>query len=102
MKREVHFHPNAEADLFGLYNYIATHAGLTVAGEYIERLEAACLTLATYSERGTKRDDLQPGIRTIGFERRATIAFRVLKERVEIMAIAYGGRDFEAELRDKR
>jgi toxin ParE1/3/4 len=41
-----------------------------------------------------------PGLRTIGFERRVTIAFRVLKSRVEIVAIAYGGRDFESELND--
>jgi toxin ParE1/3/4 len=40
-----------------------------------------------------------PGLRTIGFERRVTIAFRVLKTQVQIITIAYGGRDFESELR---
>jgi toxin ParE1/3/4 len=58
------------------------------------------MSLAHVPERGTKRDDILPGLRTIGFERRVTIAFRFLKTRVEIVTIAYGGRDFEAELRE--
>jgi toxin ParE1/3/4 len=60
------------------------------------------MDLATFPERGTRRDDILPGLRTIGFERRVTIAFRVLKARVEIVTIAYGGRDFERELRRQK
>ena len=60
------------------------------------------MRLATFPERGRRRDDILPGLRTIGFERRATIAFRVLKTRVEIVSIAYGGRDFERELRKNK
>jgi len=58
------------------------------------------MALATFPERGTIRDDLAPGLRTMGFERRVTIAFRVLDQVVEIVAIAYAGRDFESELQD--
>ena len=54
--------------------------------------------LATFPERGRRRDDIQPGLRVIGFERRVAIAFRILKTRVEIVSIAYGGRDFERDL----
>ena len=71
-----------------------------MAGRYIDRIEAACLALADFPERGMRRDDILPGLRTVGFERRATIAFRVLRSRVEIVTIAYGGRDFERALRD--
>jgi len=39
------------------------------------------------------REDLGPGIRQIGFERRASILFRVLENKVEIVCIAYAGRD---------
>ncbi|WP_342360017.1 type II toxin-antitoxin system RelE/ParE family toxin [Terrarubrum flagellatum] len=99
MAHKVYFRPQAEADMFALYEYIAEQAGLTIAQGYIDRIEAACLALADFPERGTRRDDLLPGLRTIGFERRATIAFRVLKTRVEIVTIAYGGRDFESGLR---
>lgn len=100
MAREIYFRPEAEADLIRLYEYIAEDSGAGIAAGYIERIEAACLALADFPERGTRRDDLLPGLRTIGFERRATLAFRVLKTRVEIVTIAYGGRDFERRLRN--
>ena len=47
-KFEVVFRPLAEADLFGLYEYIATEAGPDVAGAYIDRIEATCLALETF------------------------------------------------------
>jgi len=97
---EVYFRPAAEADLVGLYEYIAEAAGTRTAAAYIDRIEAACMALADFPERGTRRDDILPGLRTVGFERRATIAFRVLRKRVEIVTIAYGGRDFESSLRE--
>lgn len=100
MKRlKVSFRPRAEADLFGLHGYIAEQYGLAVAGAYIERIEAACVALAAFPERGTQRDDIRPGLRTIGFERRATIAFQVKKTEVVIVRIFYGGQDFERALR---
>jgi toxin ParE1/3/4 len=100
MKRyEVSFRPRAEADLFGLYQYIAEEAGTAVAGAYIARIEAACLALATFPERGTRRDDLRPGLRTIGFERRATIAFQVMQDEVVIVRVFYGGQNYERALR---
>jgi len=95
----VFFHPRAEADLLALYRYIAETSSLGVAGDYIDRIEAACVGLSTFSNRGVRRDDLAPGLRTIAFERRVTIAYRVLKTRVEIVTIAYAGRDFESDLR---
>jgi toxin ParE1/3/4 len=96
---KVFFRPQAEADLLALYRYIAEASGLVIAGNYIDRIEIACSSLATFPNRGTKRDDLAPGLRTIAFERRVTIAYRVLKARVEIVTIAYAGRDFESDLR---
>jgi toxin ParE1/3/4 len=99
---KVIFRPQAEADLLALYRHIAEASGLSIASGYIDRIEIACMSLATFPNRGTKRDDLAPGLRTIAFERRVTIAYRVLKTRVEIVTIAYGGRDFESDLREER
>src|SRR5687768_4624241 len=95
----VRFRPQARADLFALYDFVATESGDVVAGAYITRIEAACLSLATFPQRGARRDDLAPGLRTIGFERRALIAFGVKGSSVTIMRILYGGRDFERILR---
>lgn len=99
MTVEVRFRPSARADLFNIYNYIALHSGRTVAGGYIDRIEAACMRLETFPERGTRRDDLMPGLRTIGFERRVTIAFTVRPDGVEIVRVLYGGQDVEAAFR---
>ena len=98
-KYEVSFRPQAEADLFALYQYIADESGHAVAGSYIDRIEAACMALETFAKRGTRRDDIRPGIRTMGFERRATIVFQVKAREVVILRIFYGGQDFERALR---
>ncbi|MGQ0677140.1 MAG: type II toxin-antitoxin system RelE/ParE family toxin [Rhodospirillales bacterium] len=93
------FRPRAEADLFELYDYIAARAGRVVAGQYIDRIEAACLALDSFPHRGTRRDDIRPGIRMAGFERRATIVFQVAKSRVVIVRVLHGGRDHARALR---
>jgi len=58
------------------------------------------MRLTPFPKRGTRRDDLGPGLRAVGFERRATIVFRVEKDAVDIVRILYGGRDLEMALRD--
>ena len=53
-------------------------------------------------ERGTRRDDLRAGLRTVGFSRRATVLFEVDEKvrRVVIHGIYYAGRSFEGEAGD--
>ena len=48
-----------------------------------------------FPKRGARRDDLRPGLRILGFERRAVIALQVTADRVMILRILYGGRDLE-------
>ena len=55
-----------------------------------------CTRLSDFPHLGIARDDLFPGMRTLGFKRRALIAFIVTKHDVEIYGIYYGGRDYEA------
>ena len=98
-RSSVEFLRPAEEDLNGLYETIAAAAGLGIAGGHIERLEAACLALQSSPLRGTRRDGILEGLRTVGFERRATIGFRVRGSRVSILRILYGGRDLERVLR---
>ena len=98
---KITFRPRAEADLFRLYDYIAEQAGHDIAGSYIDRIEEACRSLETSPERGTRRDDLRPGVRIIGFERRATIVFRVSKSEVVVIRIFHGGQDYERIMRSE-
>lgn len=99
---KVSFSRRAERRLTELYDYIANN-GSPVAGiNYIRRIRSACLALVDFPERGQRRDDILPGLRTITMERRVTIVYRVLRTRVEIVTIAYGGRNFVRELRRGR
>ena len=100
MKRyRVTLRPRAEADLFDLYRHIAEEGGHEAAGAYVDRIEAAFTALQIFPQRGTRRDDIRQGLRTMGFERRATIVFQVRKSEVVIVRIFYGGQDFERALR---
>ena len=100
MVRKVVFRPAADTDLARLYAYIRDQNGdPTVAIGYIRRIRAACERLSDFPDRGTRRDGLARGLRTVGFERRATIAFRVRRDSIEIVRVLYGGRNVDALLR---
>lgn len=96
------FSERADRQLAGLYSYIAEKSSEASANAYLGRILGHCQSLTLFPERGTQRDDLRPGLRTIGFERRATIVFSVNRtlQRVEIHGVFYGGQDFEQLLRD--
>jgi plasmid stabilization system protein ParE len=88
------FSASAKADLFAIYDYIVDRAGERIALRFVESIEAYCQGFADIPERGTRRDDLRPGLRTVGFRRRATILFEVDRKtrHVIIHGIYYAGR----------
>jgi toxin ParE1/3/4 len=92
---EIIFAPEAQTDLLKLYDDIASDAGAERARSYADRIIAYCLSLATFPERGTRRDDLRPGLRTTPFRRRVTVAFHIAATTVTIDHILYGGRDLK-------
>lgn len=75
--RTVILSPEAEADLLALYDWIAERASPQTALGYIDRLENYIRGCDYSSERGTLRNDIREGLRTVGFERRVTIALDV-------------------------
>lgn len=85
----------AHDDLKDILTYVAERAGVDVALRLVSRLQDACDALSTAPLRGSARDDLRPGLRTLGVDRRATILFRVQNEahEVVILGVLYGGRD---------
>ena len=97
-RRQVVFTPEARTDLFEIYDWIAAKASSKIAISYIERIEAYCLGFELASERGHRRDDISPGLRIVGFERRVTIAFAVDDDCVTILRLFYGGQNWEDKL----
>jgi toxin ParE1/3/4 len=96
------FAPEAEDDLAELYDYIAEHGSPTVAARYTEAIIEYCEGLTSFAHRGTRRDDIRPGLRITNYKRRAVIAFEVNEgsNTVAILGVYYGGRDYESALGD--
>jgi toxin ParE1/3/4 len=92
---EVTFSAKAVEDLDRLFHYIAEHSSAETADGYLARLEELCLSLRTFPHRGTAVEGAVEGLRYVGFERRATILFRVGETKVEILRILYGGRSLD-------
>ena len=91
-RRTVVFSSSARTDLLQLHDWITERAGRPVALAYLDRLEAYCRSFEIAAERGHGRDDIRPGLRIVGFERRIAIAFVVEAEQVIILRLYYGGR----------
>lgn len=105
MKRyAVIFTPRAERQLNNLYTYIADHSNEARAHGFVEALVAECVSLSNFPERGTKRGDIRPNLRTMGFAKRMAIAFSVhaTTDTVAIHGVFYGGQDFEQMLRGEK
>jgi toxin ParE1/3/4 len=83
-------------DLQALHAYIAIESSNRMASAYLARIEQACRSLETFPALGRARDDLAPGLRTLSFEGRALIGYRIDGKIVTIERILYGGRDVDA------
>ena len=91
IRRSVSYAPEALDDLSSLYDWIEGRTSPETAFSYMARLLAHLESFDLGAERGTRRDDIRPGLRIVGFERRVTIAFAVDETRVLILRLFYGG-----------
>jgi toxin ParE1/3/4 len=88
---EIIFDRAAQQDLISIFEYIEDRAGPAIAGNFTTKLYQHCRKLEHTPERGTRRDDLRRGLRTIGYRRRATVI---------VLGIYYGGRNYEDDFAD--
>jgi len=85
--------PEAEDQLQQIHDYIVSKGFPENAARYVNRLMDALERIATAPFQGTRRNDIGPGFRTTGFERRATILYVVRGEEVIIAGIYHGGQE---------
>ena len=95
MRFQIRVTPDAETDLEGIRAYIGEKASTVVAEGYLSRMLAFIGRLEHFPERGSLRNDIMPGLRIMGFERRVAIAFRVEGDEVIVMRVLYGGRQLD-------
>lgn len=95
MQYKIVFAETAARDLSQIFEYIAEQSSTERALAYLSRLQESIYSLKQFPERGTKRDDVRAGLRTVGFERRITVAFEVGETQVTILRVLFGGRQFK-------
>ena len=95
------FSERAERQLDEIFRYIEGRSGTQRADNFVSGIVTYCEGFETFPERGICRDDLRPGLRVTGYQRRVTIVFTVTLEEVVILGVYYGGQDYEADLSEK-
>ena len=100
MSPRVIFSPEALEQLVELFQYIAHAGSPDIADGYTEAIVKHCEGLAIFPLRGTKRDDVRPGLRITNYKKRTIIAFEMDDKSVTVMGIFYGGQDYESILDD--
>jgi toxin ParE1/3/4 len=96
MALAVAFTEEARTQLQELESYLADRFDPGNARKYMDRLMQFCLGLGGAPHRGRRREDLRPNVRVIGFERKASIYFKVEGQTVFVLGVLYGGRTFES------
>ncbi|MBX4958693.1 type II toxin-antitoxin system RelE/ParE family toxin [Rhizobium lentis] len=88
----------AELDLAHIYRFVRKNSASSItAREYVARIKRFVDGFETYPERGSIRDDVRPGLRIVGFERRVSVAFVVEPTEVVILRILYAGQRLESD-----
>ena len=100
MSHDIVFTPEARDQLDSLHAYISTAANADIASSFVSGIIDHVAMLSDFPRRGTARDDIRPGLRTLSWRRRVTIAFIVEETAVVVIGVFYGGRDFDSLLRD--
>jgi toxin ParE1/3/4 len=98
---DVDYRESASNDLTNIFRYIVEAGGShDVALRFVLRIEEGCQSIGNAPRGGRIRDDIMPGLRTVPFEHSAIITYVIESDVVRIVNIFYGGRDYEALMRD--
>lgn len=87
------FAPTAEADLTGIYDFVATD-NRAAAGALIERFERQAQTLANSPGIGRARPELRPDLRSFPVGR-YVLLYRPSEGGIEVVRVLHGMRDLD-------
>jgi len=99
VSRELALSGRAQRQLFELCDFIANDSYPGRADGYVNRILRHCEVLTAAPSLGEARDDVLPGLRVMGFERRAVIAFRATDDMLLILGVHYDDQDWKRQLR---
>jgi toxin ParE1/3/4 len=99
MTYDVQLSALAIEDLIALHQWVSVEADIPTADGYLTRIENRIAALGDFPQRGSPRDDLVVGLRTLTFERRLIIAYNVDGRVVTIQRVINAFRDLAPILR---
>ena len=94
--------PEVVSDLAAIARHVESWTlDRALADRTVAAIRACLGSFGSVPQRGTRRDDLMPGLRIVPFKRRTAIAFTVDDgaRTVRILRVFYGGQDYESVLR---
>jgi toxin ParE1/3/4 len=98
----VSYADSAKLDLGEIQRFLRSNgASFAAARRFTGRIRVRCAKIGNVPHIGTARDDILPGLRLMPFERSAVILYMIEPHRIRITNIFYGGRDYEALMRQK-
>ncbi|MCI4592151.1 type II toxin-antitoxin system RelE/ParE family toxin [Sphingobium sp. BYY-5] len=93
MTYDVQLSALAIEDLIALHQWVSVEADISTADGYLARIEERIAALADFPHRGSPRDDLVAGLRTLTFERRLLIAYNADRKVVTVQRVINAFRD---------
>ena len=102
MPLRIVFSARADGQLRSLYRYIARQADPETAENYLTRIVQRCHAIVDVPRGGRPRGELGKDLRSVTFEGRATILYRLRSDEVVISAVFHRGRDVERQFRRRR
>ncbi len=100
MTHRIVFSERAEDQLDARSAATEQDSGRARAESFTGAIVDFCMGLSLFPERGTRRDDLRPGLRILDWCRRVTIALTVEPGVVVILGIFYGGQQWTGAVED--
>lgn len=91
--------PRARQDLIAIWNYYAAR-NPDAADRLLDEIERVARLLAENPTMGVGRNELGAGVRTFVAARIFVVAYRVLEDGVDVLAVVHHARDVRRVLRD--
>lgn len=92
----IRFHPSVAGDLDWIVEWISDYAGTSSAAAKLDEIEKTIRSFALIPHKGSRRDEIAPGLRAIPAGRKGMVVFAVDDDQREVLiyAVSYGGADW--------
>lgn len=96
MRYRVIRHPLVDRDIARIAAFLLKYTTPRSVADKIARLDSDVSALRQYPHRGTRRDDIAPGLRAIPSAGKGVIAFEIHEEArvVRILSVTWAGADW--------